>query len=44
MAMGLNHVKFSEHKNNLTVKLLRLQFLNHNKVFAIGHTLREHYK
>ena len=32
--MGLNSLKFSKKKIS-TFKLLRLQFLNHNKVFAV---------
>jgi hypothetical protein len=43
-----NETKFFEvqqkRKNNYTLKLLRMKFLNNNKVFAVGDTFRDHYK
>jgi hypothetical protein len=44
MTMGLNSLKFSKNKNNYTVKLLRMKFLNDNKVLAVGDTFRDYYK
>jgi hypothetical protein len=43
-----NGTKFFEvqqkKKNNYTLKLLWMKFLNNNKVFAVGGTFHDHYK